>query len=147
MDFQQINRNDPESIRVAFKNVDGGGSIATGYGIQIVGSAASFDGISAVPSTAAGIKNFNGIVAKDVPINGFGKATVWGYAASIAISNVGTSITVTANDTLKPGAVAGTFFSSITDAAMTTLLNKYAVAGQTTTISALGYVSGFVHGM
>jgi len=147
MDIQQINRTDPESIRVAFKAVDGGGSITTGYGVRLVTTAASFDGISAVQSTAADIKNFFGIVAKDVPINGFGKATVYGYAASIVISNVGTSITVTAGDVLKPGAVAGTWFSSLTDAAMTTVLNKYLVNGSTQTISALAWVSGFVHGM
>jgi len=144
MDIQAINRNDPESIRVAFKNVDGGGSITTGYGIRLVQSAASFDGISAVQSTAAAIKDFYGIVAKDVPINGFGKATVYGYAASIVLSNVGTSITITAGDTLKPGAVAGTWFSSLTDAAMTTVLNKYIVAGATTGISAQAWTVGFV---
>lgn len=146
MDIQAINRNDPESVRVAVKNVDGGGSIATGYGVRLVQTAASFDGVSVIPSTAADIKNFHGIVARDIPINGFGKAVAYGYAASVAISNVGTSITVTANDTLKPGAVAGTWFSSLTDTAMTTVLNKYVVAGQTTTISALGYVAGFVRG-
>lgn len=147
MDIQQINRTDPESIRVAFKAVDGGSSITTGYGVRLVTTAASFDGISAVQSTAADIKNFFGIVAKDVPINGFGKATVYGYAASIVISNVGTSITVTAGDVLKPGAVAGTWFSSLTDAAMTTVLNKYIVNGATQTISAQVWTSGFVHGM
>lgn len=147
MDIQQVNRGDAESIRVAFKNVDGGGSITAGYGVRVVTTAASFDGISSIQSTAADIKNFNGVAARDVPINGFGKATVWGYAASIAISNVGTSITVTAGDILKPGAVAGTFFSSVTDAAMTTLLNKYIIAGQTNTVSALAWVSGFVHGL
>lgn len=147
MDIVQINRDGVESIKVAFKNVSGGGSITTGYGIGLVTSAASFDGISATQSTAATLKNFNGIVLKDTPINGFGKATVWGYVASIVISNVGTSITVTAGDTLIPGAVAGTFFSSVTDAAMTTLLNKYSVTGQTQTVSALSWVQGFVHGM
>jgi len=147
MDIQAINRQDPESIRVAFKAVDGGGSITTGYGIRLVTTAASFDGVNAIQSTAADIKNFYGVVAKDVPINGFGKATIYGYAASVVISNVGTSITVTAGDTLKPGSVAGTFFSSVTDAAMTTLLNKYVVSGATTTISAQAWVAGFVHGM
>lgn len=147
MDIQTINRSDGEAIRVAFKNVDGGGSISMGYGIALATSAASFDGVSATRSTAALQRDFAGIVAKDVPVNGFGKATIWGYAASIAISNVGTSITVTAGDTLKPGAVAGTFFSSVTDAAMTTLFNKYIVAGSTANISGLAWVSGFVHGM
>jgi len=147
MDIQQLNRNDADPIRVVFKNVDGGGSLTTGYGVRIVQTAASFDGISAITTTAATIKDFLGVVFKDTPINGFGKATCFGYAASVVISNVGTSITVNAGDTLKPGAVAGTFFSSVTDAAMTTLLGKYIVAGQTNGISALAWVSGFVRGM
>lgn len=147
MDIQQINRQDGESIRVAFKNVSGGGSITTGFGLALVTAAASFDGVSSTQSTAALIRDFYGIVTKDTPINGFGKATVWGYAASIVISNVGTSITVTAGDSLKPGAVAGTWFSSVTDAAMTTLFNKAHVAGTTVNISALNWVSGFIHGM
>lgn len=147
MDIQAINRNDADFIRVAFKNVDGGGSITTGYGVKLVTTAASFDGFSANQLTAADIKNFHGISKYDVPINGFGKATIFGYAASIVISNVGSSITVTAGDVLKVGGVSGTWFSSLTDAAMTTVLNKYAVNGQTQTISALSWVMGFVHGM
>jgi hypothetical protein len=147
MDIQTVNRNDAESIRVAFKNVDGGGSITTGYGIALATSAVSFDGLSSTRSTAALIRDFFGVVAKDTPINGFGKATVYGYAASVVISNVGTSITVTAGNSLIPGAVAGTFFSSLTDAAMTTVFNKVIVSGVTTTISALAWISGFVHGM
>ncbi len=107
-------------------------------------AAASFDGISSVQNTAAAIRDFYGVVAKDTPINGFGKAVAYGYAASIVLSNVGTSITITAGNVLIPGAVAGTWFSSITDAAMTTILNKYPTAGSTVTISALGWTNGFV---
>jgi hypothetical protein len=146
METQLVNRNDPEQVRVAFKNVDGGGSITTGYGVRLVTTAASFDGLSCVQATAAGIRDFFGIAMKDVPINGFGKSVIWGYMASIAISNVGTSITVTAGDSLKPGAVAGTFFSSLTDAAATTMLGKSILAGATTTISGQTWVSGFVRG-
>lgn len=150
MDIIQLNRDSAESVRIAFKNVAGGGSITTGYGVALVASNASFggpqDAPSAVTSTAATIKNFLGVSRFDVPINGFGKATIWGYAASIVISNVGSSITVTGNDTLIPGAVGGTWFSSVTDAAMTTVLNKYIVNGQTQTISALSWVQGFVRG-
>jgi len=146
MESQLVNRNDVDYQRIAFKNIHGGGSLTTGYGIALVQSAVSFDGLGAVPLAAATIRDFHGIVVRDTPINGFGKATAYGYAASVVISNVGTSITVTAGDTLKPGAVAGTWFSSLTDAAMTTVFNKYVVAGQSTTISALAWVSGFVRG-
>jgi hypothetical protein len=146
MDIQQVNRGDAESVRVAFKNVDGGGSVTTGFGIAVVTGAASFDGISSVKRTAALMATFAGVSVSDVAVNGFGKAVVWGYAASVAISNVGTSITVTAGNVLVPGAVAGTFFSSVAAEAMSGLLYRYVVAGSTNTISALAWVSGFVKG-
>lgn len=146
MEFQLVNRNDAESVRVAFKNVDGGGSVTTGYAVALVTTAASFDGISSVRRTAALGKTFFGVAQGDVAINSFGKAVIYGYAASIALSNVGTSITVTAGDVLIPGAVAGTHFSSVTDQALSTQLYRYSVAGQTTTISAAAWVSGYVRG-
>lgn len=146
MDIIQLNRDTFDTVRVAFKNVDGGGSVTTGFGVSIVTTAASFDGIQAVRRTAALQSTFHGISINDVAINGFGKATIYGYAASIAISNVGTSITVTAGNTLIPGAVAGTWFSSVTADAISTVLYRYAVAGQTTTISALAWVQGYVKG-
>jgi len=145
MDIQQINKEDPESIRIAFKNVSGA-TVTTGYGVALVTSAASFDGVGAAKSTAALMKEFLGVAASNVPNNSFGKAIAYGYAASIALSNAGTSITVTAGDVLKPGAVAGTFFSSVTDAAMTTLMYRYILNGQTQTISAAAWVEGFVKG-
>lgn len=147
MDIQQINRTDPEAVRVAFKNVDGGGSITTGWGVALVMAAASFDGVSCTKATGSTHRTFFGISQKDAPINGYGKAVVWGYAQSIAISNVGTSITVTAGDLLVPGAVAGTYFSGgLTDQGLSTMLYRYALAGTTNTISALAWVSGFVRG-
>jgi len=146
MDIQQINRQDGDSVRVAFKNVDGGGSITTGMGIAIVCSNASFDGASAVKYAATNVKSFWGVATRDVPINGFGKAVVAGYAASVQISSVGTSITVTGGDVLIPGGLAGTFFSSVTDAALSTLHYRYVVTGIGTTISAISWVSGFVRG-
>jgi hypothetical protein len=146
MDIIQLNRDTFDTVRVAFKNVDGGGSVTTGFAVSIVTTAASFDGVNAVRRTAALTGTFHGISINDVAINGFGKATIYGYAASIAISNVGTSITVTAGDRLIPGAVAGSHFSSVTDAAMTTLLYRYSTSGQTTTISALSWVQGYVKG-
>lgn len=146
MDIQGLNRADVEYARVAFKNVDGGGSVTTGFAVSIVGTAASFDGVNAVRRTAALQSTFHGVSVHDVPINGYGKATVWGYAASIALSNVGTSITITAGDVLKPGAVAGTWFSSLTPEAISTVLYRYAVSGATTTISALSWVPGYVKG-
>lgn len=147
MQIQQIDRNDAERVQIVVKNVDGSGSITTGLGVALVVSGASIDGISAVKATAALQKGFSGIASKDIPINGFGLVTAWGIANSVLLSHVGTSLTVTAGDTLIPGAVAGTFFSGVTAQAMSTLLYKYVVAGATQTISTAGYVTGIVRAL
>lgn len=143
----QLNRTDPEVVIRVVKNVDGGGSITTGLGVCLVQAGASIDGISAVQSTAATWKGFAGVAKQNIAINDFGVITAYGYAASVLISHVGSSITVTAGDTLKPGAVAGTFFSSLTDQAISTLLYRYVYTANTQTISAAAYVSGVVRAL
>lgn len=147
MQIQQINKSDAEKVSIIVKNVDGGGSITTGLGVCLVNTGASIDGISSVNSTAANQKGFIGVAVQDIAINSFGLVRVWGAVDSVLISNVGTSITVTRGDVLKPGAVAGTFFSSVTDQAMSTLLYKYVFAGSTNTISAAAYVTGVVRAL
>lgn len=144
MQISQLNRADADSVKIVVKNVDGSGSLTTGTGVAFVGLGASVDGVSATKHTAAQAKSFVGVTAVDIPINGWGAVTIWGLANSVLISNVGTSITVTAGDTLIPGAVAGTFFSTITDAAMSTVLYKYIVAASSNTVSAAAYVKGIV---
>ena len=147
MNIQQINKSDAERVQIIVKNVDGGGSITTGLGVALVHASASTDGVSSVRATAALQKGFVGIAAQDIAINAFGLVTAYGYAASVLISHVGSSITITLGDTLKPGAVAGTFFSSLTDQAMSTLIYKYVTAGSTNTLSAAAYVSGIVRAL
>ena len=148
MQIQQVNRVDAEKVFILIKNVDGGGSITTGMGAQLTQLAASFDGISSVRSVAALYNGFMGIAVQDIAINAFGLVQNWGYCASVQISGVGTSITVTAGDYLKPGAVAGTMFSSITDQAMSTLLYRVSYAGASQTISANPvWVSAVVFGL
>ncbi len=147
MQIQQLNRTDAEAVRIIVKNVDGGGSITTGLGACFSQLAASFDGVSAVLATAANHATFAGVAAQDIPINGYGLVTAFGTANSVLISHVGSSITVTAGDVLKPGAVAGTFFSSVTAQAMSTLLYRYVVAMTTpvaVSTQAQSYVKGFV---
>lgn len=134
MIIQQLNRTDPERIQIQVKNVDGSGSITTGWGAMLAMAGASIDGISSTKLTAAGVKGFVGVAIQDIAINGFGLVTAWGQVNSVQISNVGSSITITAGDTLLPGAVAGTFFSSITAQAMSTLIYKYVVAANTTPV-------------
>lgn len=150
--IQQLNRTDAERVQLIVKNVDGGGSITTGMGAALVQAGASIDGISAVRSTAALWKGFVGVAQQDIAINGFGLVTAWGYANSVAISNVGSSITITAGDYLKPGAAAGTFFSAQAAAeTLSTLLYRYVMTAATNpnTISAVSdaYLAGFVRGL
>lgn len=145
--IQQLNRTDAEKIQIMVKNVDGGGSITTGFGAMFVTAGASIDGISATKSTGAAIKGFVGVSTQDIAINGFGLVTSWGFVNSVQISNVGTSITITAGDTLLPGAVAGTFFSSITAQAMSTLLYKYVVAATTVPVDLSNLNQSFVSGI
>lgn len=129
--IQQLNRNDAERIQITVKNVDGGGSITTGLGVNLVGAGASIDGISSIRSTAATIQGFVGVAVQDIPINGFGLVTMWGQVNSVQISHVGSSITITRGDLLIPGAVAGTFFSSVTAQALSTVLYRYIIAATT----------------
>lgn len=131
MYIQQLNRTDPERIQIMVKNVDGGGSITTGLGVCLPTTGASMDGVSSVRSTAAQAMGFIGVATQDIGINGFGLVTAWGIVNSVQISNVGTSITITAGDHLLAGAVAGTFFSSITDQATSTQYYKYVFAAST----------------
>lgn len=144
--IQQLNRDNAEAIRIVVKNVDGSGSITTGKGVAHA-TGASLDGIGVVHATAALQDGFVGVAKQDIPINGFGLVTAWGYAASVEISSVGSSITVTAGDVLKPGAVAGTYFSSVTPQAMSTLLYRSVRAASTNTISAVAYVDGIVRAL
>lgn len=148
MQVQQLNRSDAERVQLVVKNVDGAGSLTTGRGVCLVSTLLSFDGISASRSAGAAIAGFVGIAAQDIPINGFGLVTAWGYAASIEVSCVGTSLTVTVGDILKPGAIAGTFFSGLASEAMSTLLYKYIINGSTITVSSpITYVQGLVRAL
>ena len=111
---------------------------------------ATMDAIGVVKYAAGNVYGFVGISEKDVPINGFGLAVAWGLADSVNISHVGTSITVTRGDILKPGAVAGTFFSSLTDQALSTQLFRWVQAASTpVAISTLGqnYAKGLVRAL
>lgn len=129
--IQQLNRQDPERVQLVVKNVDGGGSITTGMGAALVATAASGDGISAVRTTAlaGNANNFCGVAAMDIPINGYGLVTAWGYAASVLISQSVGSYTITAGDVLIQSATqVGAFTSVVTNAALSTAMYKYVVA-------------------
>lgn len=145
--IQQLNRADAERVQIMFKNVDGSGSITTGLGISLPLSGASIDGISVVKTTAALARGFTGIAVQDVAINGFGLATAWGFVGSVQISNVGTSITITAGDQLKVSGIAGQFFSSILAEATSTQYYKYVYAAATVPVDLSNLNQSFVSGI
>lgn len=151
MIIQQLNRVDPERIQIMVKNVDGGGSITTGLGVATPISGASLDGISVVKATGTLARGFLGVAVQDIAINGFGLVTAWGQVNSVQISNVGTSITITAGDQLLAGAVAGTFFSVITPQATSTQYYRFVVANTTVVGDLsnlnLSFVQGFVRAL
>jgi hypothetical protein len=128
MIIQQLNRTDPETILINVKNVDGGGSITTGMGVALVATTASGDGIGAVRATAALSAQFSGIAKSDIAINAYGLAVLWGFAASVAISQSVGSWTITAGDTLQLSGAAGQFTSVITPQAVSTQMYKYVIA-------------------
>lgn len=147
MIIQQLNRTDPERVQMQVRNVDGGGSITTGLGVCFPITGASIDGISAVRSTAALARGFIGVAIQDIAINGYGLVTSWGFANSVQISNVGTSITITAGNQLLAGAVAGTFFSSIAAEATSTQYYKYVYAATTVPVDVSNLNQSFVSGI
>lgn len=134
--IQQLNRTDAERIQMIVLNTDGSGSLTTGLGVVLNEAANSIDGVSSVKWALTKQKGFVGFAAQDIAINSYGRVTAFGYAASVQISGVGTSITVTAGDVLKPGAVAGTAFSAVANEAVSTLFYKYAYVASTITVSA-----------
>lgn len=161
MQIQMINKSDAEKVFVVFKNVEAV-TTSTGLGVQLVASGVSCDGIQSVKQAATTYsKYFYGVSKADVAVNGFGIATVWGLADSVALSAVGTSITITSGDQLWPSSVAGYFFSSsandvkvvnaglsaLTAAQLFPATKNYVSAVDTITISAQAYVRGLVRAL
>lgn len=145
--IQQLNRTDPERVQLIVLNVDGSGSISVGQGACFPITGASIDGISVVNSTAALARGFIGVATQNIAINSYGLVTAWGLVNSVQISNVGTSITITAGDQLLAGSVAGTFFSAITPQATSTQYYKYVFAATTVPVDLSNLNQSFVKGI
>lgn len=128
-------------VMVAFKNVDGGGSITQNGPVCFVAAAASTDGYNAVHPAAALTVLFAGIAEATVPINGNGHAVAWGLAASCIASNEGTSITIGAGHVCVPIAGTNVGVSSIGGASIDWANIKYLLAGSSLNVSAVGYLS------
>ena len=117
-----VQREEVEKVYTVIRNVDAD-SITTGMGVRYVGGApaenVSADGLQAVKLAIADDPNmllFAGIAVEDIPADGYGLVQNFGFVDSVLLSHVGTSITIGTfgginNTLLRPGAVAGTFFS------------------------------------
>lgn len=105
-----------EKVFITAKN-SAGTSITLGYAVALaISGTASFDGtqvVLAVSGTAANLPGFLGIAAATIPNTSYGLVQIYGNIASVLISNLGTSITITAGDPLIPSAVAGALASAV----------------------------------
>jgi hypothetical protein len=149
--IQRVNRTDAEKIFIICHNVNGA-TATTGRGQRFVGGTpaeiASADGTQVVNSADAAMASFAGIADQDIPDDGYGRVQAWGFVNSIELSAeadktvapvaIGTSF-------LKGGAVAGTFTSTQTAQALSTMAYKYVSVLNTVNISGgLVYAKGFV---
>jgi len=107
--FSRLQRALPEKVFTIVSNIQGA-TITTGLPVNLA-VGASNDGISAQIAGAAGLyPGFIGVASKDIAANDYGLVQIAGFVNSVYLSNVGSSITITAGDPLVP-APAG-FFSA-----------------------------------
>ena len=104
MQTQTVNLDEAEIMYGAFKNVDGSGSITTGYALAFTTTAASLNGHNAVLPATGQVLTFAGVAAEDVAINASGRYIAYGYAASVRIEAVGSSVTVAVGIAMGPTA-------------------------------------------
>lgn len=140
-----------ERAFLTVKNVEAS-SLTTGMGVALRLTAASFDGTSAVRaiSSAAGdLPGFIGIAVRDIPSNSYGLIQNFGNTASVFLSVVNTSITITSGDPLIPGAVAGSLVSGVPTYAASGFSWVIVSNPPTNTLSQAAplYCSGFVRAL
>lgn len=139
MQFQQLNRDQAENVYRVVKNVEGA-TITTGLPVSLVNT--STDGVNAViANAAADYPGFIGIAVSDIANNDYGRVQIGGFVASVLISNVGTSITINANDPLVPSPAG--FFSGAPTYANGGLKFLFA-SNVPVAISASAYASGLI---
>ena len=134
MIIKRQNDRSPETVFVAFKNVDGSGSITqnTAFCYLISGASvtAGSGNFNAVIPVTAHLGGFGGIARSSVPINGIGIATAYGYHTSILVSQEVGSITINAGEALIPVTATGGM-SSIGGATLSWPNSKFAFTGDT----------------
>lgn len=138
--IQRVNRDSQENVYRYVKNVQGA-TITTGLPVSLVNT--STDGVAAVlADAAADYTGFIGVAKADIANNDYGQIQIGGFVASILLSNVGSSLTINANDPLVP-APSG-FFSGAPTYANSGF--KYLFASNTPAVmsAASQYASGLI---
>lgn len=90
MRFQRLNREDPEKVFIAVKNVSGA-IMSAGY-TAVWDISASVDGVRVTKPAAATLSLFAGIVNEDIADSGFGLLQAYGYRSSAYVINGVTAI-------------------------------------------------------
>ena len=156
--IQQVQRDQAEKIFISIKNVDAD-SITTGMGVRFVGGNAaaeivSTDGINCVKLLTYALQaQMAGISKGDIPSNGYGLVQAYGYCDSIAVSiitNTTIGVSGSAASQLYPGAVAGTFISTLPVGNTVLSLDitpRCQVTAWTTAGLSDGYCAGFVRAL
>jgi len=99
------NRTIAEVMYGNFTNVDAA-SITTGFPVCFTTTAASVNGNNAVLPAAANFLTFAGVSTSDVAANGVGRYIAYGYAASVRIFAIGSSVTNAAGIAMGTGAAS-----------------------------------------
>lgn len=142
MQFRKLNRDGAENVYRTVYNQEGA-TITTGLPVGLVNT--STDGVNAViANAAADYPGFIGVAVRDIPNNDYGLVQVSGWVASILISNVGSSITINANDPLVPSP-AGFFSGAPTYA--NSGFKFLSASNLPVAVSAAAYASGLIKGI
>jgi len=136
MIIKKNNDRTAELVLVAFRNVDGAGSLTANLPSCYTVDGNSATGFPAIHSRTAAFPGFGGLVRTSVAINGYGLATAWGNHISVLISNEGSSITITAGDVLTLVNGTGLGMSSVGGVTLSFLNGKTVVQTTTLTVSA-----------
>lgn len=139
MQLPKLNRDQAENVYRVVKNVEGA-TITTGLPVSLVNT--STDGVSGViANAAADYPGFIGVAVQDIANNDYGRIQIGGFVASVLLSNVGSSLTINANDPLVPSPAG--FFSGAPTYANSGLKALFA-SNVPVAMSASAYASGLI---
>ncbi len=144
-EFQNFNgHGGVEKGWTTFLNLSGQ-TITKGNGGHLATTANSNTGYVIVNNTAEEIRLFQGIAEADIINNRTGRFISFGYAESVNVYGLGTSITINPGDPLGPGAAASL---GVNSAGLVTAYGPViCMESAAVTVSAGSYVAGWVRAL